>query len=120
MSPRTSAWLAGQRGRGCRRGALIEPEPVRLVETEMSARVPVVHSLARHVAQPRIDDDRLLDAGNKSDRKDLVGPDLQHLVPNARMLVAGLRSEPGFVKLLEPDRFRQVGGFPGRSLGFDV
>src|SRR5438477_8550161 len=76
-----------QRCRWARRLAGVEPEPVRLVHPEMRARVPVVDAVLGHIAQPVADDNGLEYAGDGADRVDLVGPDAEHLVPDAGMIV---------------------------------
>src|SRR5579872_6476265 len=63
---------------------LVEPESVRLVDAKVRARVPVVDTVGRDVRQPVVDHHRLQHAGDEADRKHLLGPDIEHLMPNLR------------------------------------
>src|ERR1700683_1857293 len=96
-----SARRRRQLGRGARRAGLLEPEPIRLVDAEMRAGVPVEHPVGRHVLEAGVGGDGLQYAGDKADRIDLIGADAQHLVPDPRLVGRVRRCEPLLVELLQ-------------------
>src|SRR3546814_2937098 len=73
----------------------IEPEPFRAVDAELGAGVPVEDALDGHVAQRAGDHHGLRHLGDDADGVDLLGVDLQDLLPGRHLLFAraGGRSE---------------------------
>src|SRR6266511_3232538 len=67
-------------GRRCAldsRGAVLEPEDVRVVDPEEGARLPVVDAVHGHVAQPGVHHHRLRDATHGADAEHVVGADIE-------------------------------------------
>src|SRR5476651_405172 len=60
-----------------------DPEGVGLVEADVAAGIPGVIAFLGHVADLRSDHDRLQDAVQRADRKDLLGIDLEDARPRA-------------------------------------
>src|ERR1700730_6192866 len=69
-----------------RRLGLVEPEPVRFVNTEIGSRIPIVDSLLGDISKFVVDHYRLQYASDGSDREHLVRPDLKDVPPNSRVL----------------------------------
>src|SRR6516225_11287226 len=95
LQPSRMRWSSGVRGCGFLRCiGTAEPEPVGLVHPKECPRIPVINSLLRDVAQFVAYYDRLEHARYRTDRIDFVGPDLQHGVPDARLVRLRGRTEP--------------------------
>src|SRR5512147_475166 len=59
-----------------RYGAILEPEGVRAVDAEESARLPVVNAVRWYVAQAVVHHHRLRDAAHGADSEHVVGADI--------------------------------------------
>src|SRR3546814_4682680 len=77
----------------------IEPEPFRAVDAELGAGVPVEDALDGHVAQRARDHHGLRHLGDDADGVDLLGVDLQDLLPGRHLLFARAGGRPGVVEL---------------------
>src|SRR5277367_1402542 len=122
-SPGGSRMQRGRHGGGsrfCRRRRRAKPEMIRLVDAKKGAWVPVIDPLLGNAVQIVADNDRLQYPTDGPDRKHLVGPDLQDVVPDLGLSWPRCRAEPVFVKLPQPNRRGQIGGFTARPFGLVV
>src|SRR5713101_86007 len=112
---------ARRRGRRQRRLLVgCEPERVRAVHAEMSARVPVVDALVRNVAQLVVDHHGLRHAGDQPDRRDLIGMDGENLLPDRLAIGFRFGVEPLAEERQQVAAERHIWRIAGAALGLGI
>src|SRR6516225_7370944 len=86
------------RRRFCRCVGRVEPEPIGLEDPEKSSGIPVVEPLLGDIVELFAHYNRLKHARHGTDRKNLLGPYLQHGMPNPRLLRLWCGAEPVLIE----------------------